>query len=177
MPMRGSTRSSKSASLIGGTSRRVGRANYLPLGLYPLETPRFPTGDRRFLSKTRLPCRYKHVLYSVLSPRSLITSRWLGQRPRFSTSQALPFPLSGQGSTTSSTRHSSPGSQNWSFKSSLFPRNLKPVRLVTTAPGLRLMNMLMREPQPGQTAYDLPIGTFSSRRLSRIQHFEQVTST
>ena len=103
MQTKASSRSSKSASPIGRMSRRVGRANYLPLGLYPLETPRFPTGDRRFLSKTRLPCRYKHVLYSVLSPRSLITSRWLGQRPRFSTSQALPFPLSGQGSTTSST--------------------------------------------------------------------------
>jgi hypothetical protein len=154
-----------------------GIPKYYSLGLYPLETPGFPTGDRRFLSKTRLPCRYKHVLYSVLSPRSLITSRWLGQRPRFSTSQALPFPLSGQGSTTSTTRHNSPGSQNWSFKSSLFPRNLKPVRLITTAPGLRPMNMLMREPQPGQTTYDLPTGTFSSGRLSSIQHFEQVTST
>jgi hypothetical protein len=87
------------------------------------------------------------------------------------------LPLSGQGSTTSTTRHNSPDSQNLSLKSPLSPRNLRFVRFVITEPTATLRKMFILEPHLGQRTYDLPTGTFLSWTLDMLPHFEHVIFT
>ena len=75
------------------------------------------------------------------------------------------------------TRHISPGSQNLSIKSSPDPRNLKPVRLVTTAPTPTLLKMFILEAHSGQMMYDRPTGTLESASLDDVRHVEHFTCT